>query len=224
MLIALLDRPGSGPWAAMLREIYPLLLLVGPTAQLDVLNAGGVRVHDALVQRWELALFGTQVSREWWRAAPSRFWSTVLHAAYFSYYFIVLIPAFYFLWTGATWPRSGASCWSVMTTFVVCYLVFIFFPVAGPYYMFPRPPPGSSTTPRRGWCTTRSPRAAPTERPSRARTSRPPWPPRLPPRSGSRRLGLVLLVPTVLLEWVWSTARCTTGSMRWRGWWWDRGR
>ena len=28
---------------------------------------------------------------------------------------------------------------AVMTTFVVCYLVFIFFPVAGPYYVFPRP-------------------------------------------------------------------------------------
>ena len=27
-----------------------------------------------------------------------------------------------------------------MTTFVLCYLVFIFFPVAGPYYVFPRPP------------------------------------------------------------------------------------
>jgi membrane-associated phospholipid phosphatase len=26
-----------------------------------------------------------------------------------------------------------------MTTFVICYLAFIFFPVAGPYYVFPRP-------------------------------------------------------------------------------------
>jgi membrane-associated phospholipid phosphatase len=26
-----------------------------------------------------------------------------------------------------------------MLTFVVCYLAFIFFPVAGPYYAFPRP-------------------------------------------------------------------------------------
>jgi membrane-associated phospholipid phosphatase len=29
----------------------------------------------------------------------------------------------------------------VMTTFVVCYLVFIFLPVAGPYYVFARPDP-----------------------------------------------------------------------------------
>src|SRR5690606_5907193 len=28
-----------------------------------------------------------------------------------------------------------------MTTFVICYLFFIFMPVAGPYYEFPRPAP-----------------------------------------------------------------------------------
>jgi len=38
-------------------------------------------VHDPLVQRWELAVFGMQVSAEWWQRMPSRFWSTVLHGA-----------------------------------------------------------------------------------------------------------------------------------------------
>jgi membrane-associated phospholipid phosphatase len=28
---------------------------------------------------------------------------------------------------------------TVMATFVVCYLAFVVFPVAGPYYLFPRP-------------------------------------------------------------------------------------
>jgi membrane-associated phospholipid phosphatase len=28
----------------------------------------------------------------------------------------------------------------VMTVFVLCYLMFLFFPVAGPYYLFTRPP------------------------------------------------------------------------------------
>jgi membrane-associated phospholipid phosphatase len=27
----------------------------------------------------------------------------------------------------------------VMITFVICYLIFVFFPVAGPYYVFPHP-------------------------------------------------------------------------------------
>jgi membrane-associated phospholipid phosphatase len=71
---------------------------------------------------------------------PSRFWSAVLHAAYLSYYLIVVAPAFYF-----AWRRNIAALRHfilvVMTTFVGCYLVFIFFPVAGPYYVFARPDP-----------------------------------------------------------------------------------
>jgi membrane-associated phospholipid phosphatase len=137
-LIALLIRPGLGRVGRTLREIYPLLLLVGLYGQLDVLNGAGVTVHDALVQRWELVLFGAQISREWWRAAPSALWSTVLHAAYFGYYFIVSIPAFYFLWRGDV-VAVRRFVLAVMATFVLCYLMFIFFPVAGPYYVLPRP-------------------------------------------------------------------------------------
>lgn len=137
-LIGLLTLPGLGRVGRTLREIYPLLLLVGLYGQLDVLNRGGVRVHDAVVQGWELAVFGTQVSREWWQAAPSRLWSTVLHAAYFSYYFIVTIPAFAFLRRGDL-VTTRRFVLAVMATFVVCYLAFLFFPVAGPYYSFPRP-------------------------------------------------------------------------------------
>ncbi len=138
--LALITRPGLGRLGRTLREIYPLLLLAGLYGELDVLNGRGtVPVHDALVQRWELAIFGSQISREWWQAAPSRFWSSLLHAAYFSYYFVVTIPAFYFLWKGDL-RAARHFVLVVMTTFVLCYLTFIFFPVAGPYYLFPRPP------------------------------------------------------------------------------------
>jgi membrane-associated phospholipid phosphatase len=74
----------------------------------------------------------------WWQMVPSRFWSSVLHAAYLSYYAIVSAPALFFAWRGdLTAVRRFALV--VMTTFVLCYLFFIFFPVAGPYYTFPRP-------------------------------------------------------------------------------------
>lgn len=137
-LVALLSRPGLGRVGRVLREIYPLLLLVGLYGQLDVLNRGVVRAHDVLVQHWELDVFGMQVSRAWWRAAPSAFWSTVLHAAYFSYYFIISVPAIYLLWRGDL-VAVRRFVLAVMTTFVLCYLAFLFFPVAGPYYVFPRP-------------------------------------------------------------------------------------
>jgi membrane-associated phospholipid phosphatase len=138
LLLFLLTRPNLGRVGRTLREIYPLLLLLGLYSELDVLNSGGGAVHDQIVQRWELLLFGTQISREWWQTAPSRFWSTVLHAAYLSYYFIVAAPALYFAWRGDL-AAVRRFVLVVMATFIVCYLVFLFFPVAGPYYQFPRP-------------------------------------------------------------------------------------
>jgi membrane-associated phospholipid phosphatase len=139
LLLYLLTRPGLGPLGRSIREIYPLLLLVSLYSELDVLNGpGGTAVHDATVQGWELAIFGAQLSTEWWRAMPSRFWSAVLHAAYLSYYLIIVAPAFYFAWR-RNLVGLRHFILVVMSTFVVCYLVFIFFPVAGPYYVFPRP-------------------------------------------------------------------------------------
>jgi membrane-associated phospholipid phosphatase len=95
-------------------------------------------VYDQLIQHWELLLFGRQISREWWQTAPSRFWSTVLHGAYLSYYLIVSAPALYFAWRGNL-AAVGRFVLVVIATFVFCYLFFIFLPVAGPYYEFPRP-------------------------------------------------------------------------------------
>lgn len=141
VLLYLLTRPGLGPLGRAIRELYPLLLLAALYGELDVLNGpGGAEVYDAVVQRWELAIFGAQLSTEWWRAMPSRFWSAVLHAAYLSYYLIVIAPAFYFVWRRDVGALRHFIL-VLMTTFVLCYLVFIFFPVAGPYYVFPRPDP-----------------------------------------------------------------------------------
>jgi membrane-associated phospholipid phosphatase len=139
VLLVLVTRPGLGRVGRMLRELYPLLLLLGLYGELDVLNGiNGLPVHDSTVQRWELALFGMQVSRVWWQELPSQFWSTLLHGAYFSYYLIVSIPAFYFAWRGRL-GNLREFVLSVMITFVICYLAFVFYPVAGPYYVFPHP-------------------------------------------------------------------------------------
>jgi membrane-associated phospholipid phosphatase len=198
LLIVLLTRPGLGRVGRTLREIYPLLLLVGLYGQLDVLNAGGVRVHDGLVQRWELDLFGAQVSRTWWQTAPSAFWSALLHGAYFSYYFIVSIPAFYFLVRGDL-AAVRRFVLTVMATFVVCYLAFIFFPVAGPYYMFPRPSAWflDNAAARLVYRTLAQGSSYGAAFPSShvaatVAAALATW-------SGSRRLGLLLLVPTLLL-------------------------
>jgi membrane-associated phospholipid phosphatase len=122
-----------------LREVYPLLLLPALYSALDVLNAfGGVPVHDALVRRWERFLFGSDLSRTWWQAAPSPFWSTVFHAAYLAYYPIIAAPLVCFLASRRPDAVRRAVGW-IMPAFLLSYLVFLLFPVAGPYYEFPHP-------------------------------------------------------------------------------------
>lgn len=138
VLVFLVTRPGLGPVGRTIREIYPLLLLPALYSELDILNSVPITVHDRLVQHWELLLFGSQISREWWQAAPSRFWSTLFHSAYLSYYLIISAPALYFAWRGDI-QAVRRFVLVVIATFVICYLGFIFFPVAGPYYEFPRP-------------------------------------------------------------------------------------
>lgn len=138
-LILLLARDDTGWFGRGLRELYPLLLLMPLYGMLDLLSGlGSVAVHDATVQTWEAALFGGQPSRDWWRAAPSPFWSTLLHGAYFTYYAILIVPALALFARGRLAELRGLML-ALMATFVFCYIWFILFPVAGPYYAFPRP-------------------------------------------------------------------------------------
>jgi membrane-associated phospholipid phosphatase len=198
MLVGLLARAPARPALRTLRELYPLLLLPVLYGELDLLNRAGPMAHDALVQRWELALFGSQVSREWWRAAPSVFWSTLLHGAYFSYYFIVSVPAFWFVSRG-NHAAARRFVLAVMATFVACYLVFVFFPVAGPYYVFPRPADWFLDNPaaRLVYRTLAGGSSYGAAFPSShvaatVAAAIATW-------QGSRRLGIVLLIPTILL-------------------------
>lgn len=139
VLILLLTGPGLGVVGRSLREIYPILLLPALYSAVDLLNGGGtISVHDPAVQGWEVAIFGGQPARDWWREHPSTFWSTVLHGAYFSYYLIVPLPIGWFAFTGKI-KALRRTILLVTVTFVICYLAFLFYPVAGPYYQFPRP-------------------------------------------------------------------------------------
>ncbi|HET6796223.1 MAG TPA: phosphatase PAP2 family protein [Gemmatimonadales bacterium] len=138
ILLILITRPGLGPIGRTVRELYPLFLLPALYSELDVLNSPSMRVYDVLVRHWEQIVFGTQVSQRWWQSAPSVAWSSIFHGAYLSYYLIISAPALYFAWQGDL-AAVRRFVLTVITTFIVCYLFFIFFPVAGPYYEFPRP-------------------------------------------------------------------------------------
>jgi len=126
----------AGPVGRWLGEFYPLVLAFAVYSHVGLVNAAAGVEHDAVVLRWEAALFGGQPSLEWIRAFPSPAWSTLMHAAYLSYYFI-LAGAPLGLWLRGRRAAARGTVFLVMSTFYACYSIFFLFPMAGPRYVFP---------------------------------------------------------------------------------------
>jgi membrane-associated phospholipid phosphatase len=124
-----------GGASCFLGEFYPLLMAPALYTHVGLVNAARGVSHDPLVQGWEQALFGAQPSLAWIRAFPSPAWSTLMHAAYLSYYGILaaapLVP-----WLAGRRPAARRTLLLTMATFYVCYAIFLAFPVAGPRYLF----------------------------------------------------------------------------------------
>ena len=125
----------AGPLGRILAEFYPLLLTVSLYTHVGLVNSAGGVSHDALVQQWEQALFGGQPALEWIRAFPSPAWSTLMHAAYLSYY-LILAGAPLGLWAQGRREAARGTILLMMATFYVCWVTFLSFPVAGPRYQF----------------------------------------------------------------------------------------
>jgi membrane-associated phospholipid phosphatase len=126
----------AGALGTLLGEFYPLALTVALYTHVGLVNAAGGVAHDALVLRWEQALFGGQPALEWVRAFPSPAWSTLMHGAYLSYYAILAAAPLGLWWRGRR-PAAREALFLMMTTFYACYAIFLAFPVAGPRYLFP---------------------------------------------------------------------------------------
>lgn len=138
LLATLASRAPTTGLGGVLRASYPVFILTGLYASLDILIGRGAPTWDAPLLALEEAIFGLQPARDWWRASPSAFWSTVLHAAYFSYYFIVPLPVLVLLLQRRR-REIEPYLNGVVATFLACYLVYLFFPVSGPYYQWPHP-------------------------------------------------------------------------------------
>ena len=126
----------AGPLGRFLAEFYPLLLTIGLYAHVGLVNAAHGVSYDVVVQGWEQAAFGGQPSLTWIRAFPSPAWSTLMHAAYLSYY-AILVAVPLGLWLSGRRAAARGTLLLTMTTFYACYAIFLFFPVAGPRYAFP---------------------------------------------------------------------------------------
>jgi membrane-associated phospholipid phosphatase len=130
----------AGGWSGALRFVrlfYPVLLT--PLLYHEVSLLGQLHVegyHDPLVQGWEEALFGVQLSVAASRWLPWTWVSELFHLGYVSYYLLVPGAALAVHLRGT--PRDlHRTAVTVAGAFFVCYLIFSVFPVVGPRYLFP---------------------------------------------------------------------------------------
>lgn len=141
-----LPRLPDRGWTAVLRDWAPVVafpLVYGEVARLNDLFTRGY--FDREILRLEALVFGTQPSMVLRELLPWKPLSEYLHFAYFMYY--ALGPAL----AGALYLQGRREAYRYVVTVVVavflfCYLLFILYPVAGPWYVFTPPSPD-----RMGW-------------------------------------------------------------------------
>lgn len=130
-----------------LRDTYVLWALPFFYKEVGVLNDLVWSVYfDGTVLGWEHAIFGLYPSlylREW---LPYRLLDEYLHFSYLAYYLLVPMLGFWLYLRGRE-ELCRVFATSVMLTFFTCYLIFIFFPVAGPYYVFVQDKAGAGLFP-----------------------------------------------------------------------------
>ena len=118
------------------RDTYPLFFVpflyweIRYTAKL--VSSG---YHDALIQRLELAVFGRQLAITFSRWLPYPWLSEMMHFFYATYW-IMLPVAFVALYLRGRLDGFRELVFVELALFLSCYLIYIFFPVAGPFYHF----------------------------------------------------------------------------------------
>ena len=126
--------------AAIVADWYPLALVPLIYLEIQLLNTAVWDGHyfDGVIMGWEETLFGGQPSVTLAMQWDSLLLSELLHLAYLSFYFVVyLFPLWLYL--AGRRQQFRKTVFALMLAFVAHYLVFVFFPVQGPRYLFPGP-------------------------------------------------------------------------------------
>jgi membrane-associated phospholipid phosphatase len=135
VLVALLARAPDSVVVAFLGGGYAPLLTGALYTQLGLLGIAGGHFHDPLVQRWEAAVFGSQVSVTWHQAMPSVALSWLMHGAYWAY-FAMIPTAMLALWLRAGRDAYARAGFIIALGFYACYVIEALFPVMGPRHFF----------------------------------------------------------------------------------------
>lgn len=126
----------DGRVATFFRLLYPVIATPLLYQELSVLNRFVTTgFYDPLVQGWEAAVFGSEISQHLALRMPALFLSEFMTVGYLMYYF--LIPGLAI----AAWKAGGRAGFhrfavAVALAFVACYMWFLLFPVMGPRYWY----------------------------------------------------------------------------------------
>lgn len=144
-ILRLVPHRPSNPVLAFLRDWYPIAAFIPLYIELASMTRLFTTQHyDTLLVIWESALFGGQPSQSWRRLYPSPLLSEYLHFAYFYYYFV---PATLCLWLYVRGERARFSraLTAILGAFLACCLIYLIFPVVGPFHHFGHAPADSWT-------------------------------------------------------------------------------
>jgi membrane-associated phospholipid phosphatase len=137
LLLLLFPRLADTRWVGALRDWLPAVaipILYIEVAQLNQLVRPGY--HDASIRAIDLAIFGVDPRDVLQRWLPWHSVSQYLHFSYATYY--LLLPLL-----GVTLYAAGRRVEfryvmaTVLATFYICFLCYVLFPVAGPWYDLP---------------------------------------------------------------------------------------
>ncbi|MGH7724891.1 MAG: phosphatase PAP2 family protein [Candidatus Eiseniibacteriota bacterium] len=143
VVVRLAATRSRNPIVRAVRDWYPILAFIPLYAELNSLTNLFTTVrHDEWVVAWEAALFGGQPSQTLRLAWPQPGISEYLHFAYFFYYFVPTTLALS-LSIQRDRARFSEALTAIVLVFLACCMIFVIFPVVGPYHHFGHPPASS---------------------------------------------------------------------------------
>ena len=130
-------RPGLSPLGAALREIYPLLWLVGFWFELDyLLPLLHPAFFDRYVVRLDRALFGASWGTAWLLRAQTRWLSEPMYALYMLWAPLLIATPLALLAAGRREALRGVV-YRLTFAYLACCLVYLAVPVEGPFTFVP---------------------------------------------------------------------------------------
>jgi hypothetical protein len=132
-------RP-KNPVLRVIRDWYPIAMFVPLYSELSALTNLFTHLrYDTLVAAWEQGIFGGQPSQTLRVLLPSKAISEYAHFSYFYYYFVPTTLALG-LYVGGQRAKFSQALTATLLSFLSCCLVYMLFPVVGPYHHFGHPP------------------------------------------------------------------------------------